>query len=107
MSGAPMDEPTGTDRIADAIAEDGRNLLQEFGVGEEATEWAEKCRTALQAAFIARNEFREYTAHRTAALSSLRELQSKIPAREGRKRFERIIQRIARATRIADEEMGS
>lgn len=107
MSAAPMDEPTGTDRIVEAIAEDGRNLLQQYGAGEVATEWAESCRTGLQAAYIMRNELRGYMAQRAEMLASLRELQAKIPAREGRKRFERIIQRIARATRISDKEVGT
>lgn len=99
-----MIEAPAAERIADSIAEDGRAVLVEFFGEKLADGWAGRVRSAVRSSMQARDDFRAAQRARTEMLAALRGQQKDLPTREARRKFDHVLQRIARATQMTGGE---
>lgn len=96
-----MNQTHEADREAEAIAAEGRAVLAPL-IGEaDADLWAKDCAESLRGAATAREGVRKFQRERQEMLTRIRGQLKHMPTREDRRRFERVVQRIARATDLA------
>jgi ubiquinone biosynthesis protein UbiJ len=95
-----MEEASGSDRIADAVAGDGAKVLRPYIGDEAAKAWAEQTAKTLRETAGLRQGIASYNKGRGDMLTRLRGELKTIPDREARRQFDNVIQRVARATQI-------
>lgn len=101
---AAESEATGAERIATAIAEDARAILERYMPKETSDVWAEELRQVLHAAAEARAFYREHNRRRAEVIEILQNQQTTLPTEDAKQKFGSIIKRVALATYLTTGE---